>query len=56
MVDFDKVWASLVIYYEQIKNCEVADGPLADYSGTIVDNSRLGALKDCLDRKVEKQI
>ena len=29
-------WDTLVIYYEQINNCEVTDGPLADHSGTVV--------------------
>ena len=31
-----KFLSSLVIYYEQINNCEVTDGPLADHSGNVV--------------------
>ena len=44
MVDFDKI--SMVIYYAQINNCEVTDGPLADLSRTIViaDSGTLGNL------------
>ena len=31
----DKFLTSLVIYYEQINNCDINDGPLADHCGTI---------------------
>ena len=32
----EKFLTSLVIYYEQMNNCELTDGSLADYCGTIV--------------------
>ena len=36
MVDFDKFLSSLVIYYAQINNSEVTDGPLANRSSPVV--------------------
>ena len=42
-------FTSLVIYYEQINNCEVTDRPLADHSGTFViaDSGAQGSIPSC---------